>query len=139
MLSMQDTKSRRAQTRIPVQIPAGVYRPDRPNEAVEAEIKNISLGGAFVHCRMPMAIDQELMIQIHFGEGKAFPVRVTDWKEEPPAAPGEEAALSKVRWTEEASAEGFGVEFSGLGSDVTSYLEKLLRYFEKLTKAGVTF
>lgn len=136
---MKELKSRRAQTRIPVQIPAGIYRPDRPHEAVEAEIRNISLGGAFVHCRVPMAIDQELMIQIHFDEGKVLPVRVIDMKEDPPATPGEESALSKVRWTQDASAEGFGVEFSGLGPDVTSYLEKLLRYFEKLTKAGVTF
>lgn len=137
---MKEMKSRRSQARVPVLIPAGIYRPDRPHESVEAEIRNISLGGAFVHCRVAMAIDQELMIQIHFGEGKVVPVKVIDMKEEPPATPGEESALSKVRWMQDNSTtEGFGVEFSGLGADVTAYLEKLLRYFEKLTKAGVTF
>lgn len=136
---MKENPSRRAQVRIPVQIPAGIFRPDRPSEAVEAEIKNISLGGAFVHCRVPMAINQELMIEIRFGEGKVVPVRVVDLDVEPPEAPGKEAALSRVRWTQDDTTEGFGVEFSSLGPDVKAYLESLLRYFEKLSKAGVTF
>lgn len=136
---MNPSQSRRTKVRIPVLIPAGIYRPDRPNEPVDAEIRNISLGGAFVHCRVPMQINQELMIEIRFGEGKVVPIRVTETSEEPPPAPGLESALSRVRWTQEKAAEGFGVEFSNLGPDARAYLETLLRYFEKLARAGVTF
>jgi hypothetical protein len=86
-----------------------------------------------------VAINQELQIQIRFGEGKMVPVRVTDLEEEPPLAPGAETALSKVRWTENRTTSGFGVEFFGLKADVREYLERLVAYFERLQKAGVTF
>ncbi len=132
--------SRRAQARITVQIPARVYRPNKPQEAVEAEIKNISTGGAYIHCRIPMQVDQELMIEIHFGEGKVIPVRVVEeLPDEVPSSPGQDKALSRVRWTEQKAALGFGVEFSSQGPEMQKYLASLVAYYEKLTKAGVTF
>lgn len=132
--------SRRAQPRITVQIPVRIFRPNRPQEAVDAEIRNISLGGAYIECRVPMEVNQELMVEIHFGEGKLIPVRVTDeLAEGAPETPGKESALSRVRWTEEKATAGFGVEFSTLGSDTKKYLSELVAYFDRLTKAGVTF
>lgn len=138
--SLRPAPSRRAQSRLTVQIPARVYRPNKPLEAVEAEIRNISLGGAYILCNVPMEVNQELMVEIHFGEGKVIPVRVVEeLNEELPAPPGKDSTLSLVRWTEEKSSMGFGVEFSSLAPDTRKYLSSLVVYFEKLTKAGVTF
>lgn len=131
--------SRRNQTRIPVQIPVNIYRAEKPKEAIEAAITNISLGGAFIECRVPVSIDQELMLEIRFGEGKIIPVKVVETEKEKPEPPALEVAMSRVRWTKDAAASGFGVEFSGLKPDLQEYLQKLLRYFEGLTRAGVTF
>jgi hypothetical protein len=136
---MNVTPSRRHQTRIPVRIPVGIYRANRPKEAIEAEITNISLGGAFIQSSVLVELNQELLIEIRFAEGKVIPVRVVDPLDEPPTAPEKETALSRVRWTDDKTAHGFGIEFCELKPDLQDYLEKLIKYFEGLSKAGVTF
>lgn len=131
--------SRRTQQRIPVLIPAGIRRVDHPKELIEAEITNISLGGCFVQCKAPVTLRQELVIEIRFAEGQILPATVTEEGEDVPVPPDNESAVTLVRWMKTDARAGFGVEFRQLQPETRQYLLRLLNYFEKLTRAGVSF
>lgn len=133
-----DPKNRRWAKRIPVSIPAGIYLKDRPHEVIDAEILSISEGGAFLHCNSPIELGTEVLVEIRFAETKIIQARVLEKAELGDDVPESEAEGSVVQWARSGPKPGFGIRFVELRPDKKAFLVKLLQYFEKLEKAGVT-
>jgi len=127
---------RRRHKRIPVKIPATIYFKNKPEEGMPAEILDLSLGGAFVHCTIPIKIGEEIMLEVRFNETQLLDAKVviTTQKKEKAAGISEKAV---VRWARGSSTSGFGVEFIQLEHEKEEFLGKLLQYFENLKKSGV--
>ncbi len=133
---MSFQSERRRHKRIPVKIPATIYFKDKPNDPKPAEILDLSLGGAFVHCTIPIKIGEEIILEVRFNETQLIDAKVvitTSPKKQ--SAQITEAAV--VRWARGSSSSGFGVEFLHLPSEQQAFLDKLLQYFENLKKSGV--
>lgn len=138
---MSDPKAERKYTRLPVKIPAGVIVKGAKSQAVDAEITNISEGGAFVHCTAPIRIGEEVMLEIRFAETRMVTGKVVELEEELQDSVPENQTLQKsvVKWARGSSKSGFGVEFVGLEPENKNFVEKLVKYFEQLKRAGVQF
>lgn len=129
---------RRKHKRIAVKIPAGIYFKNRPTECLDAEILDLSLGGAFVHCTAPIRIGDEILVEIRFAETQLIEAKVVIANDQ--AADKIKSNISErvvVKWARGSSHSGFGVEFVDLEPDKREYLAKLLQYFENLKKNGV--
>lgn len=127
---------RRRHKRIPVKIPATIFFKDKPKEGMAAEILDLSLGGAFVHCTIPIKIGEEILLEVRFNETQLLDAKVviTTQKKKDGAGISEKAV---VRWARGSSTSGFGVEFQQLEEEKEEFLTKLLQYFENLKKSGV--
>jgi len=129
-------------SRINVRIPTTVYL---ENRKIECEIVNLSAAGAYVHCDADWKVGQEVRVELHFRGKVVLPGRTTTWEElrEPiPEMPREMSAQTVVRWTAVESQQqpaGFGVEFTDLQRGDQELLQKIIRYYDNLKKAGVTF
>lgn len=138
---MSFQSERRRHKRIPVKIPATIYFKDKPTEGKPAEILDLSLGGAFVHCTIPIKIGEQILLEVRFNETQLLDAKVVittkkaDEKVE--AKKPEIAEQAVVRWARGSSNSGFGVEFTNLPGDKQAFLDKLLQYFENLKKSGV--
>jgi hypothetical protein len=108
---------------------------------MDAEILDISEGGAFVHCPTLIAVGKEVIVEIRFAETKIIEGKVVEHEEIVASmAPGSSKETSVVRWQRENSGQvGFGIEFSSLAPESQKFLLKLVQYFEQLQRAGVTF
>ena len=125
--------------RVPVRIPVGVYLKDRPHDVIDAEILDISEGGAFVQCNAPIALGQEVILEIRFAETKILEGKVIEHEAVKESLPANLPQNSVIRWAKDDEKAGFGIEFLGLKPDKKKFLAKLVQYFEQLDRAGVTF
>lgn len=133
---MSFQSERRRHRRIPVKIPATIFFKDKPKEGKPAEILDLSLGGAFVHCTIPIKIGEEVVLEVRFNETQLLDAKVviTTAVKKNDSGIAEKAV---VRWARGSSNSGFGVEFTNLPQDKEAFLDKLLQYFENLKKSGV--
>lgn len=130
----------RKHIRVPVRIPVILFKANRPEDAIEAEILDISEGGAFIHCSTPIQMGEEVLIEFHFSETKVFEGKVIEHdKTLTSLLPETSKEGSIVKWTRSQGAAGFGLEFKNLKSDKVKFLQNLLKYFDRLKKAGVVF
>lgn len=132
---MKKTDARK-NNRVAVQIPAQIVIDPAQTTRLEGEITDISLEGAFIRCDKPLAIGQEIWIQIRFSETALLRAKVTEAGSLPTKDPIEP---SIVRWSRTGETAGFGVQFVSLKEDSQSFVKKLLVYFSNLAKAGVSF
>ncbi len=126
--------------RVPARIPVSITLKQQNTAPIQAEILNISPGGAFVKCQLAVPIGAKIELEIHFRETKLLEAKVIEhelfFNQGPPLS---EQELSIVRWTKAHPDGGFGVEFVHLKSETRHFVDALLRYFRHLAKAGVSF
>lgn len=121
-----DGPERRKHQRVPVTVPAGIYFKNRPGEVIDAEILDLSEGGAFVHCETPLRLGEEILVEIRFAETSFLEGKtVTHVKE------GEFKEQSFIRWARGTKPTGFGIEFGALSPQKRDFLAKLVRHFAK--------
>lgn len=127
---MVGKQTRRRFERFPVSIPGKVVLSEQ-GISFDAEIIDISVGGAFVHCTAPIAIGQEVILQIQFDFPTEIKARVIqgDKKAEPVSIPKER---SVVKWVRGSSTSGFGVEFLATTPETRKLLEELVRSSGKI-------
>ncbi len=128
---------RRKHKRVPVKIPAGVYFKSKPDECIDAEIRDISLGGAFVHCLAELTIGEEILVEIRFEETQLIEARVVIANHMSGNIPANIPEQVVVKWARGSAESGFGVAFVDLKPDKKEFLAKLLLYFDNLKKSGV--
>ena len=123
-----------------MKIPGYVYLKQTPQKAIDAEILCISEGGAFVRCAAPIALGQEILVEIRFAEIQSIEGKVIEsdrfLKD---LTVSEMTNRSVIRWARGTSNTGFGVEFVGVNKGEREFLKKLMEYFQQLSKAGVDF
>lgn len=135
---MQSTPAHRKHQRIAVRIPVAIRVKSRPGVRFEAEILDMSLGGAFVHCTAPVAVGEQVTLEIDMTTPQSSQQvhgQVITLEQTTTPPPVEEAVV--VKWARGSSNSGFGVEFSSLSDANRTALERLLRYFEQLASCGV--
>lgn len=134
---MTDPPERRSETRIPVRIPAGIYRKDNPHDSIEGEILDISRGGAFIHCLQEIDLGKEVLVEIRFSESVLVEGLVIDYDQELwGRPPSEEPEESVVRWARTSQHPGFGIQFQDLGPDKVAFIERLIEYYKHLNNAA---
>lgn len=131
---MSFQSERRRHKRIPVKIPATIFFKNKPEAGMPAEILDLSLGGAFVHCTIPIKIGEEILLEVRFNETQLLDAKVVITTQKKKDGISEKAV---VRWARGSSTSGFGVEFLQLEDEKEEFLTKLLQYFENLKKSGV--
>ncbi len=124
--------------RIPVNIPADIYLGQNPR-AIPAEVKNISLGGAFIEASRVIEVGCEVRVEIRFDEIILLQGKVISENELDAKFPELEKQASVVKWAEGGNPNSFGVEFAQLDDQKQAFLLKLIRYYDLLMKAGVRF
>lgn len=137
LLMFTDGINRRRFRRISVNIPTTIFLKKNENRSFEGETQDISEGGAFVHCTVPIMVGDEVLIKLHFEETKIFETRVVDWDEwVRKHIPEEDPERSVIKWVRGSSVSGFGVEFVDLHPDKKAFLTRLIDRFEEFSKAG---
>jgi Tfp pilus assembly protein PilZ len=113
---------RRLHPRANVSIPGTVYLKSDPSKNYAAEILDLSIGGAFVHCTAPILIGQEILLEILFEQSKMnLNARVVQ-----SPANNVNKQPSVVRWVRGSSKSGFGVQFVSLNDTSKAYLQQLV-------------
>ena len=136
---MTKSSESRKHTRVTVRIPILLQVKSRPGAPLEGELLDLSVGGGFIHCTAPVRIGDEVKIEIKFLEPKHLTAQITETVA-PDAPPPKTVAESVVvRWQRGSSTAGFGVEFKDLSAEGRDYLERVIRYFEQLSRSGVEF
>lgn len=127
---MNDPKEQRRQPRLQVSIPVGYYPKDRPWEVKYGEILNISSGGAFIQCRSPIPVGEEVMVEIRFREATFYSAMIVshDMNSELKGSVGD-PQKSKIRWIRKGTTAGMGIEFVDLTPDKKDFLKKLVDSF----------
>lgn len=123
--------------RIPVRMSATVFV-DGTQSAIEGEIKNISLGGAFVETRQKLSLGSQVLIELNFQDGISLKGCVVTEAELDAKYPSVQKQASVIRWVDESN-DGLGIEFSELAKEKKIFIEKLMNYYDLLSKAGVNF
>jgi hypothetical protein len=130
----------RQTNRIPVQIPVIILPKERQTHNLDGEVLNISVDGAFLVTKAPIAVGQELLVKLQFADAKVLEAKVVEVsKEMSSLLPESHPERTVVRWNSENMHSGYGVQFIGLREDTRYFLEQLIRYYENLSKAGVSF
>ncbi|MCB0405282.1 MAG: PilZ domain-containing protein [Bdellovibrionales bacterium] len=132
----QPAESKRKEERLAICLPVEIQLADKPAQKIAGEIRNLSEGGAYVVCPVPIEVGQRLTLSFHFQQSHTFSVLVVAHPEL-----REESAeeFSVVRWTDPKQSGAFGVEFSKLDTPTKDVIRSLIRYFHLLKKAGVKF
>lgn len=133
---MNDSDQRKF-PRLNVNIPAKVYPKSDPSNIIDAEILDISEGGAFVHCSAPIRLGQEIILEIVFSETRTIDgkvIQISNFLKELPNAKMNENSV--VKWARGSSNTGFGVEFVNMPSERHEFLERVIKYFNSVAKAG---
>ncbi|MCB0417106.1 MAG: PilZ domain-containing protein [Bdellovibrionaceae bacterium] len=131
-------KERRRFRRIPVTMSVGIFIEGQP-VAVDGEIANISLGGAFIRTKAHLKVGSKVQIELKFKENLLIGGKVVNANDLDIQEPGQKQQASVVRWVEEGSGMGFGVEFDNLDPKKQAAIQKIVRYYDLLLKAGVQF
>lgn len=131
-------ENNRRHPRISVRIPALIYVKSNPGKAIRAEISNISEGGAFVHCSIPIVPGEELNVEILFAHTRLIEGRVMNEEEtiQKIISSSSVKEVSIVRWVRGTSESGFGIQFTELTPEKREFLKKIVGYFQKLVDAG---
>lgn len=135
--------------RIDVRIPVQIWLESRK---VEGDILNLSEDGAYLKCEADWKVGQSVKVELEFRGKVMFAGRATSWEElrgkavdsdAPFKLPTEMSTQTVIRWTltdaPEEGARGFGVEFTDLDDQNREVLQKVIRYYENLRRAGVHF
>lgn len=137
---MPSPSDRRIARRVPVRIPVGIYRRDKPHDVIDAEILDISEGGAFIHCTAKIPVGTEILLEIRFAETKVLEGKVIEHEDSiNELVPPESQERSVIRWTRLDDEPGFGIQFLALKPETKRFLQRLVLYFEQLQTAGVVF
>lgn len=137
---MPSPSERRNNKRVPVRIPVGIYRRDKPHDVIDAEILDISEGGAFIHCTSKIPLGTEILLEIRFAETKVLEGKVIEHEDSlKTMMPSDGQERSVIRWTRLDEEPGFGIQFLSLKPETKRFLQRLVLYFEQLQSAGVMF
>lgn len=118
---------RRKHKRYPVKISAGIYFPKQPGKVIDAEVLDISVGGAFVNCTEALPSGMEVLVELRFGELWTFEGKIV----RNDRALANLSQPSVVRWTTASSKPGFGIEFQGLDPEKRKDLQYLMTVLEE--------
>lgn len=129
-------KEKRVHERVAVRIPAGIYFKNRPGEVIDAEILDLSEGGAFVHCLTPIKLGEDLLIEIRFGETSFVEGKTVyyDSRLQQEIAENPFKETSSIRWARGSQERGFGIAFEGLSPAKKAFIAKLVRHFSEQQK-----
>ncbi|MCB0404543.1 MAG: PilZ domain-containing protein [Bdellovibrionales bacterium] len=131
-------KERRRFRRIPVTMSIGIFIEGEPT-AVDGEVTNISLGGAFIRTDAQLKVGAKVQIELKFKENVLIGGKIVNAKDLDIHEQEQTQQASVVRWVEEPSGMGFGVEFDNLDPKKQASIQKIVRYYDLLLKAGVEF
>ena len=126
-------EDRRRFPRYDATIPVRLDFPLAGRPPLEAQILNLSLGGAKIYCEEPLIIvGEQLVIHVPFQELK-LGAKVTSMAETELQIDEADLETSVVRWVDE-NEKTFGVEFTGITTDSLVLLEELVEKFRLLTR-----
>lgn len=119
-------------------MPARVIIGDTPPRNYDAEIVDISEGGAFLHCDAPVQLGERIRVELRFGETKIIEGSVIQQNAEFKAATAgpDMVEVSVVRWARGTRLSGIGVEFAQLSPEKFEFLRRIMHYFSQVAKAG---
>ncbi len=127
----QGGRDRRRFKRVNVKLSASIRVGS--GKQMDAEIRNISRGGALLHCTTPIAaVGQELFVTINLKNSSLeLKAMVSDRGEVELELDDEEPDKSVIRWVGD---ESFGVQFVDLKPEKEAYLAQLVEFLA--TKYG---
>ena len=119
---------RRRFPRVNVRIPVKIYTQGNSGSPTYGEIQNISAGGAFIHCFVPVAIGQEIKVEICFEAAQPgeYPFNGRALK----LAPKPVSEKVVVRWARGSSIGGLGVEFLAAKNETTNAIATLVEVLQ---------
>lgn len=121
---MPSTSNRRQHPRALVSIPGAIYLKSDPGNKFDAEILDLSIGGAFVHCTAPILIGQEILLEILFEKANVNVNAKVIQSYTPSAELNKQPSV--VRWVRGSSKSGFGVQFVALNEKSKEFLQRIV-------------
>lgn len=121
---MPSSLNRRQHPRAPVSIPGAIYLKSDPGNKFDAEILDLSIGGAFVHCTAPILIGQEILLEILFEKANLNVSAKVIQNYQPTASLNKQPSV--VRWVRGSSKSGFGVQFVSLNDKSKDFLQRIV-------------
>ena len=118
---------RRKHPRVRVNLPVGLYPKDKPFEVIDASLRDISMGGAFIDCPKSFEPGTKLMVELRFAGTRLFEATVKGNPDAPKLPPGVPSS-AVIRW---GDADGFGIQFESMPEASTEFLRKLIDFFQK--------
>jgi len=127
---MKDVREKRQYKRFPILIPATmVVTQGNAQKSFEVELRDISLGGAFIHGMVPIVLGQQVKLKLHWDKMKLLEAKVIDGNRLPKIQSNEQGGM--VKWVRGSSSSGFGVEFVNLSEDQKKYIQQLIAELDK--------
>lgn len=120
------SEDRRRHKRVPVKIPAKIYVKGW-GDAIEAEIRDISEGGAFVQCTEEVPHGDPVLLELKFAEIELLHGIIKPIKHK--SIDGEKET-SVIRWIRQIDLQGFGVEFVELSDSARDFIRELVDHLE---------
>jgi hypothetical protein len=121
---------RRKAKRYKARIPVSVYLQSRPNDPINAEIRNISEAGAFIQCSAPPEVGDRIVVEMRIGEARLLPgvVNILEGEQDTTLPPGIPPS-AVIRWGQKNI--GFGIEFENLDAETKRFILKLIKFIEE--------
>lgn len=121
---MTKSSERRRFKRVPVRIPAKIYVKGW-EDALEAEVRDISEGGAFIQCDQDIPDGDPVLLELKFAElellhGIIKPIQIS--------TPDGKKETSVIRWIKKIDMRGFGVEFVDLRPEARDFIRELVEH-----------
>jgi len=113
-------KSKRTNIKIPVEL---ILTRQEGTVRTQAQITNLSEGGAFIHCTEEMKEGETIFLRLQYEERNLFKARVVASGE---GFPGPDSQEAVVRWLQRTSGKGFGIEFLDLKSATKKIISDIL-------------
>lgn|SRR3989338_2598961 len=127
-------QERRRHRRERVRIPAGIYFKDS-HQYLDAEIIDLSEGGAYIQCNTPLEIGKEIVLEIRFGESQIVTGTVIqDMKKLETLLDPSDRQASIVRWNKVGNTAGFGVEFIGLSAQRKTFIRTVVQHLTSVRR-----
>lgn len=122
--------NQRKHDRFTLAIPARVLINE--TKVIQADIENISMGGARLRCPEPIGVGDEITLEIRFSGVKTITAKVTEQSEVQGKASADAAESAIVRWSNGSGV--YGVEFVGVTPMTRVFLSRVVDYFERMSK-----
>jgi hypothetical protein len=118
---------RRKNPRLRLKIQAQVSIDENFAYAIDGEILDISRGGAFVHCLLPIQIGAQIFVRVYFDEIQVLRGTVIPYDRLKGMVPDVSSSESSsvVRWARGSAESGFGLEFVALDEPKRAFVEKI--------------